>query len=57
MGSQDLKIPVRTPDGKTDGTVELLAELFDVTVLVQRTAADGRLDAPHLAAGIRFGKP
>ena len=30
MGSQDLKIPVRTPDGKTDGTVELPAALFDV---------------------------
>ena len=25
-----LKIDVRTPDGKTDGTVELPAELFDV---------------------------
>ena len=30
MGTQDLKIPVRTPDGKTDGTVELPAALFDV---------------------------
>jgi large subunit ribosomal protein L4 len=30
MGSEDLKIPVRTPDGKKEGTVELPAALFDV---------------------------
>ncbi len=30
MGSQSVKIPVRTPDGNKDGTVELPAALFDV---------------------------
>src|SRR6187397_1857946 len=30
MASKTLKIDVRTPDGKKDGSVELPAELFDV---------------------------
>ncbi|ABM12140.1 MULTISPECIES: 50S ribosomal protein L4 [Mycolicibacterium] len=30
MTSEDRKIPVRTPAGKTDGSIELPAELFDV---------------------------
>ncbi|KAA0110271.1 50S ribosomal protein L4 [Mycolicibacterium sp. P1-5] len=30
MGSEELKIPVRTPAGKQEGTVELPAALFDV---------------------------
>ena len=30
MAAKNLKIDVKTPGGKTDGSVELPAELFDV---------------------------